>query len=119
MAAISQAELGKIIKQKAAESGIKPRLLASKIGRSVPQVYVLYKTGSIDVRLLAKLSEVLRYNFLGHFVPEQFLANPETESAGSMAAVEAANKELEAENKQLKNENELMRQLLEKALKRD
>lgn len=62
--AMNNIHIGEIIKQKFEESGMSIVEFSSKINRTRSTIYDIFGRKSIDVDLLLKISEVLKYNFM-------------------------------------------------------
>ncbi len=59
--------IGQRIEEVLKESGMQPKVFAERIGTSPRNLYNIFTRDSIDTALLAKISEVLRYDFFKLF----------------------------------------------------
>jgi len=66
---------------------------ARRINTSRENVYGIFGRKSMDVELLAKISDVLDYNFLQHYLSEKFIGYPELDKVKKQ--LEVAEKEIE------------------------
>jgi transcriptional regulator with XRE-family HTH domain len=63
--------IGEMIKQKRKENGMTVTAFAKAIHRTRTDAYSIFKRESIDIELLTKISEVLNYDFVAKYSPQQ------------------------------------------------
>ena len=94
--------IGQKVQQIFSTKGMTVVEFARRINTSRENVYGIFNRKSIDVSLLAKISEVLDYNFFQYYISEKFSTYPELNVIKKQ--LELAEREI----KYLKKINELM-----------
>jgi len=73
---MKEIHIGEIIKKKVAERALSINALAKAINCDRTNIYKIYKRKSIDIELLIRISEVLKYDFISEIYQQKEKSHP-------------------------------------------
>ncbi|MGB4655417.1 MAG: helix-turn-helix transcriptional regulator [Bacteroidales bacterium] len=97
-----QIHIGKLIKKRALQSGIRQIELAERLNTTRQNVSNIYRRDNIDVKMLLKICQILDYNFFNDFIIDN-ISKTKTDKNFIKLNIEFEINEKEMENFNLKD----------------